>query len=67
VDILLNQLQHDTTERPLLKGGDTEALLKELLQKRQQYYEQAHHILDVENLSLATFAQIIAKCTDRRS
>jgi shikimate kinase len=67
VETVLAHLQHDTTERPLLTNGDAKLQLNDLLQKRQQYYEQAHHILDVEHLTVTTFAQIIARCTDRPS
>lgn len=64
-DTLLANLQRDHTDRPLLKQKDPTLLLQDLFEKRRAYYEQAHYILDVENLSVPTFAQIIAQCTDR--
>lgn len=62
---IVHNLQSDHTSRPMLRNGDTEQKLKALLEKRKQFYEAADDILEVENLSVATFAQIIARCTDR--
>ncbi|RYD56486.1 MAG: shikimate kinase [Sphingobacteriales bacterium] len=67
IDTLVMNVRRSELNRPLLQGKDIKTTLHELLEKRKKYYEQAHYILDVENLSVATFAQIIARCTDRPS
>lgn len=42
---------------PFLLGS-----LQQMLNARENFYEQADHILQVENLSITNFAQIIASC-----
>lgn len=57
---LLHNLQNSATNRPLLAGhADPAARLQQLLAQRTPYYEQAHHILHTENISITTFEQII--------
>ncbi len=46
--------------RPLLRQGDLQTNLEEMLAKRRDIYEQADLILPVENLSITNFDQIIA-------
>jgi shikimate kinase len=63
---LLENISNSEEIRPLLKGrGDVGAYLEELLQKRKQVYEQAHHILHTKNISLITFDEIINSCINR--
>ena len=63
--LLLEHLAASDEARPLLNNrGDLGVYLKEMLKKRNQFYEQAHHILhisedDKTNISLATFAKIL--------
>lgn len=57
----------DTTIRPLLQGEtDIADKLHHLLAARSPVYEQAHYILQAGDISVATFAQIIASCTNRQ-
>lgn len=57
---ILRHLQSDNVPRPLLTKKDIEAELEQLLRKRAPVYEKADHIFDVETLSVATFAKILA-------
>lgn len=60
IPVLLHNLQNSATKRPLLAGyADPTARLQQLLAQRAPYYEQAHHILHTENISITTFEQII--------
>ncbi len=64
---LIKNLDENTVIRPLLaQTNDLAATLTTLLRQRQAVYEQAHHILPTGNISLTTFAQIIAICTNRQ-
>jgi shikimate kinase len=66
IPYLLRNLENSTEVRPLLKGrASLDVYLADLLAKRKKIYEQAHYILDAEALSLPTFAEIIASCTNR--
>ena len=63
---LLNNLKNSNEIRPLLNGrGDMSIYLNDLLQKRKNIYEQAHHILHAEDISLITFDKIITSCISR--
>jgi shikimate kinase len=67
IDILLQRLQSSLTKRPLLEAAnDYRAAVCELFNTRRAFYEQANYIFEVENLSVANFAQIIDSCTGRR-
>jgi shikimate kinase len=59
-ETIIQQLKTDTTARPLLIGADVRNKLAQLLAERGTIYEKADHIFDVETLSLATFAKILA-------
>ena len=60
IDYLINNLSKDTAKRPLLKAqADVKSYLEELLSNRAVFYEKATDILQSENISLATFEQII--------
>lgn len=63
---LVNNITTSNDERPLLKGkADIVSYLDELLRKRSAFYEQAHFILQAEDISLATFAEIMTSCINR--
>lgn len=58
---LLENLKNSDEIRPLLRGKpDLFAHLQDMLHKRGPVYEQAHHILHTKDISIATFAKIIA-------
>lgn len=59
-ETILRHLQTDITARPLLMDTDVTNKLAQLLAERRVIYEKADHIFDVETLSLATFAKILA-------
>lgn len=65
IELLLKRLQNETVNRPLLQEKDLRSYLQELLNKRKHIYEQAHHILDAETVSLSTFDKIISSCINR--
>jgi len=57
---LLKHIEAATEARPLLNNrGDLGAYLDDVLEKRRNYYEQAHHILQITDISRFTFEQII--------
>jgi len=61
IPYLLKNAASDTATRPLIAtAGDPETRLKQLLQEREPYYSQAHHILQVEDISLTTFDKILS-------
>ncbi len=58
---LLNNLKNTNEVRPLLNNrGDMSAYLQDMLDKRKSFYQQAHYILQTKDISLTTFAKIIA-------
>lgn len=60
---LQQKLAGDEQTRPLLR--QTKSLnqqLKKLLEDRKPFYEEADHIVEVESLSVTTFAEIISEC-----
>ncbi len=58
--LLLKHLETATEARPLLNNrGDLGTYLNDLLEKRRHFYEQAHHILQMGDISLTNFAKII--------
>ncbi len=61
IDTLFEQIRKEISDRPLLKehADDLRLRLQTMLAARRQFYEQAHHIFEVEGLSLATFAPIL--------
>ena len=62
---LTARLQSEAAHRPLLQEKDLLPYLQQLLNMRKHFYEQADHILDVENISLSTFDKIISSCINR--
>ncbi len=57
---LLENIKKSNEIRPLLNNrGDLAVYLKEMLDKRKKFYDQAHHILQTQDISLTTFAKII--------
>lgn len=59
-ETLISRIMDEIGKRPLL-AEQTELVeyAQELLDARKQIYEQAHHILDTENISITTFGQIL--------
>lgn len=58
---LLKNAASATTVRPLIaQNEDPAARLEQLLSTRKQYYSEAHHILQVEDISLTTFDKILS-------
>ena len=62
IDTLLLHICQDDSMRPLLEHGALHDKLYHLMLHREPFYEQAHHIVDAENLSVATFGEIIRSC-----
>jgi len=63
---LLDNLIGTDAARPLLNRLDDLALyLSQTLEQRKAVYEQAHHILPIKDISLATFDEIITSCTNK--
>jgi len=57
-----------SSDRPLLQGGgDIHQKMTAILKERKPFYEQAHVIVDAENVSVLTFEKIIEECTNRQS
>lgn len=65
IDTLISHLKGETRQRPLLADGNLAVKLDALLAQRQEKYRAAHYIFRVETLTEATFAEIIAACTNR--
>jgi shikimate kinase len=64
LSILAQRLAGELDRRPLLtRDPFLLPTLQQMLDARESFYEQAHYIFDVENLSLTNFEQIIASCT----
>jgi shikimate kinase len=60
VDFLYNNIANEIGTRPLLAdAASAKEQLSELYLKRKRFYEQAHYILHVKDISLATFGEII--------
>jgi len=59
LDTLVDHLCREDNFRPLLEAGMMHEKLYHLMEHRVAFYEQAHYIVDVENLSVATFGEII--------
>ncbi len=61
IPYLLRNAASDTATRPLIATADDPAKrLQQLLQEREPYYSRAHHILQVEDISLTTFDKILS-------
>ncbi|MBA3829132.1 MAG: shikimate kinase [Taibaiella sp.] len=58
-DTLINHLKKEQNRPLLLPQNDLQQYLSDILAERQPYYQQAHHILQVENISILTFDQIL--------
>lgn len=64
---LIANLNATDEVRPLLKNRENlAAYLAELLVLRTPVYKKAHYILQTEDISLTTFAEIISSCTNRQ-
>jgi shikimate kinase len=63
IGTLVEHLCEEDGMRPLLENGMIYDKLIHLLEDRAAFYEQAHYIVDVENLSVATFGEIFRTCT----
>jgi len=64
---LLDNLTGTEAARPLLNNlDDLAAYLSQTLQQRKRFYEQAHHILPIKDISLITFDEIITSCINSR-
>lgn len=63
VAFLLDNLIGTEAARPLLNNlDDLASYLSQTMAKRKNFYEQAHHILPVKDISLVTFDEIITSC-----
>jgi shikimate kinase len=57
---LYANIRKDKSRRPLLEGkAPLMVQLEQMLQHRKYCYEQAHHILQAQDISLATFDKIL--------
>ena len=66
MELLLQYLENEVQKRPLLaKQPDLQKCLENLLALRKSYYEQADHILEAKNISIANFDKIISSCIGR--
>lgn len=65
IPYIMRNIGSDTTVRPLLEAGDGEDLLANLLAARSPVYQQADIILQVADISLATFAETINRCINQ--
>jgi len=63
MDTLLDRLFTDLEFRPLLQVDSVHDKLHQLADHRLPVYERAHHILEVETVSVNTFEEIILSCT----
>lgn len=60
IALLLNNLKNSDEKRPLLNNrGDLAVYLQDMLVKRKKFYEQAHYILSVKDVSVSNFAKIV--------
>ncbi len=60
IPVLIDHLQHVAHKRPLLAGKPhLDSYLHDMLAKRSAFYEKAHHIVDIDTISVTTFAQIL--------
>lgn len=61
IDTLFDQIRNEISDRPLLQehADDLRKRLQTLLDARKHFYEQAHYIFEVEDLSLPKFAAIL--------
>lgn len=60
IDQLVNNLQQEQQQRPLLRNtANLHETLTQLLQAREHCYLRATHILQTENISLTTFGKIL--------
>ncbi len=67
-ETLISRLATDVRSRPLLRDkDDIAATLDQILKERERYYSQANYILQSEDISLATFDEIIFECTNKHS
>lgn len=62
IDTLVAHLNASGELRPLLDNDTWHEQLHHLLLSREDFYLQAHHIVDVETLSVATFDEIFRSC-----
>jgi shikimate kinase len=59
-EVLAPRLKEEAAKRPLLVGQpQPEQFLTDLLSRRQEYYRQAHYILQVTDITVDTFAKIL--------
>lgn len=65
IDTLLGHLAREVNTRPLLASVNARETLVRLFEERKKVYVQADYILQVENLSLINFDQIIRTCINR--
>jgi shikimate kinase len=58
VELLFKRLKNAYVERPLLRGLTEQGILEKLAalyEQRKEIYQQAHHIIPVDEATLATF------------
>lgn len=64
-ELLAKRLEEGHTGRPLMKIYGGKEGLQQLIEERRMVYEKAHITLQASDLTEASFAQIIAACTNR--
>lgn len=65
-ELLLSRIENDGN-RPLFQNGiNVKQKIESLLRERTPFFEQAHHIIPVQNISVLTFEKIIQQCTERQ-
>jgi shikimate kinase len=66
IKTLKSHLLSSPAERPLLVKLSEDNLYA-MADERLPFYSQAHHQIEVENITPSTFAQILEACTNRHS
>jgi shikimate kinase len=62
VPLLFNHLKNAHLQRPLLQSQTEEEMLGKLsalFEQRKEIYQQAHHVIDIEGATLATFVDTL--------
>ena len=66
MNVLVQRLQNDRDDRPLLQGDDWVTKLEAIREQREKYYLQAHRTVDTEHVTLNDFKEILELCTERQ-
>jgi shikimate kinase len=66
IELLLSRIEK-SRGRPLFQNEpDVKQKIETLLYERIAFFEQAHHIIPGQNISVLTFEKIIQQCTERQ-